>query len=548
MALIKIALIMLVQNTVVFAQDITLETAKGTIVGTTSQTVGLNKTYYAFKGIPYAEPPKRFQEAVPKAPWTGTLNCTYDKDVCVQGKNPIIGSEDCLFLSVYTTSLTGATPVIVFIHGGYFTLGNSSYEGKGPDFFLDEGVVFVMLQYRLGLFGFITTEDSANPGNWGLKDQVLALQWVRDNIQYFGGDPTKVTLWGQSVGGASVGYHLVSNRSQGLFHGAIMESGTSLSSFGFNRRISQTILLTATQLGKLSLSIDGLVQQLKTVPYKDLQSAAYTASFAVALRNPLAGLFYGVVSEEYHNKTFFTGRCDTLLREGKFAKVPILLGTTSQEGRFVGSTSPSDVLSGLVRSYFLTFDILPNRLPPPDLATSLLTRSIVGTKIKYHFAGLSPIGLTNDELVRLLSVDQWVRPAVEFARQVIQHGVDVYMYSFSYKGVLGRNTNATGVAHSEDLAYLFNTANGIGSGDDYLTRLRYVRFLCNFAKTKNPTPITDQLFNNTIWTPVKNGTRREINYLDIDRIIQMKINMFDKDIHEYDKLYNDYGIGDYQTY
>lgn len=105
---------------------------------------------------------------------------------------------------------------MVWIHGGGFLLGNSSYVSAGPDYFLDEDVVFVSLNYRLGIFGFLSTDDLASPGNNGLKDQVLALNWVQQNIQYFGGNPNNVTIFGQSAGSASVSYLLQSNSTVGM--------------------------------------------------------------------------------------------------------------------------------------------------------------------------------------------------------------------------------------------------------------------------------------------------------------------------------------------
>lgn len=105
---------------------------------------------------------------------------------------------------------------MVWIYGGGFATGNSSYQIYGPDYLLDEdNIVFVSFNYRLGAFGFLSTEDLACPGNMGLKDQVLALKWVKRNIEHFGGDPNKVTIFGESAGSASVSYQLQSRSSKG---------------------------------------------------------------------------------------------------------------------------------------------------------------------------------------------------------------------------------------------------------------------------------------------------------------------------------------------
>lgn len=118
--------------------------------------------------------------------------------------------------------------VLVWIHGGRFVQGTGRESFYSPTYMMDFGdIVVVSIQYRLGVFGYLSTEDSVAPGNYGLHDQILALKWIRDNIALFGGDPNKVTLAGQSAGGASVHSHLFSPESQGLFHGIIPMSGTA---------------------------------------------------------------------------------------------------------------------------------------------------------------------------------------------------------------------------------------------------------------------------------------------------------------------------------
>lgn len=106
-------------------------------------------------------------------------------------------------------------PVMVFIYGGGFRDGAASYNVYGPDFLLEQDVVMVSFNYRVGPFGFLATGDEVVPGNAGLKDQVLALKWTKQNIELFGGDPSQITIFGQSAGGASVGYHILSKQSSG---------------------------------------------------------------------------------------------------------------------------------------------------------------------------------------------------------------------------------------------------------------------------------------------------------------------------------------------
>ncbi|KDR15588.1 hypothetical protein L798_10533, partial [Zootermopsis nevadensis] len=155
-------------------------------------------------------------------PWTGTYDATVQGSHCPQQdlmSGKFTGSEDCLFLNVFTKKLPEASEelkaVMVWIHGGCYKGGSSSPVVYGPDHILAEDVVLVTINYRLGLLGFLSLIEAGIPGNNGMKDQVLALRWVQRNIEHFGGDPGRVTIFGESAGGASVHFHLLSPMSRG---------------------------------------------------------------------------------------------------------------------------------------------------------------------------------------------------------------------------------------------------------------------------------------------------------------------------------------------
>ena len=131
-----------------------------------------------------------------------------------------------MYLDVYTPNISLLLPVMVYLQGGAYEAGTSI--AFPSDVLALQGLVVVVIQYRLGPFGFLTTRDSAAPGNLGMLDQVEALKWVRDNIETFGGIPSRVTIFGESAGGSSVSLHLMSPLSEGLFHQAIAESGVDL--------------------------------------------------------------------------------------------------------------------------------------------------------------------------------------------------------------------------------------------------------------------------------------------------------------------------------
>uniref|UniRef100_A0A8D2IXL2 Carboxylic ester hydrolase n=1 Tax=Varanus komodoensis TaxID=61221 RepID=A0A8D2IXL2_VARKO len=197
----------------------------------------------AFLGIPYAEPPVgelRFQKPRPHQPWSHILEATRFGNSCYQGslrrsdyeeelhpESSLSFSEDCLFLNVWVPHPQPSVPapVLVWVHGGDFLSGTGSFDRS----FLaaHENIIVASMNYRLGALGFLSLPPAA-PGNVGLWDQHLALSWLRDNMAAFGGDPSRLTLGGQSAGGASVGFHLLSPASQPIFARATLQSGAAI--------------------------------------------------------------------------------------------------------------------------------------------------------------------------------------------------------------------------------------------------------------------------------------------------------------------------------
>lgn len=163
---------------------------------------------------------------------------------------------------------------MVWIYGGAFTSGDSSYEKYAPDFLLDDGVVYVSFNYRLGILGFMSTEDTTVSGNWGLKDQVLALKWIKENIASFGGDPNRITIFGESAGGASVSYLLQIPQAQGLFDAAIVQSGNSLNLWSLTTRARQAAFQVGYNLGIAAVLARTLLQRLREVDAYALQRSA----------------------------------------------------------------------------------------------------------------------------------------------------------------------------------------------------------------------------------------------------------------------------------
>lgn len=251
----------------------------------------------AFLGIPFAEPPvgpRRFLPPEPKQPWSGVLDATTFQSVCYQYVDTLYPgfegsemwnpnrelSEDCLYLNVWTPypRPTSPTPVLVWIYGGGFYSGASSLDVYDGRFLAQaEGTVLVSMNYRVGAFGFLALPGSREaPGNVGLLDQRLALQWVQENVAAFGGDPMSVTLFGESAGAASVGMHLLSPPSRGLFHRAVLQSGAPNGPWATvgmgeaRRRATLLARLVGCPPGGAGSNDTELVACLRTRPAQDL--------------------------------------------------------------------------------------------------------------------------------------------------------------------------------------------------------------------------------------------------------------------------------------
>ena len=161
--------------------------------------------------------------------WSDVKDATDDGNICPQydiSTSEAMGDEDCLNLNVYTPKLDSKKrAVMVYIHGGAYIMGGGASFFFGPGYLLEQNVVLVTFNYRLGPLGFLATDDKTAAGNQGLLDQVMVLNWVKQNIAKFGGDPDKVTIFGEDSGAASVTLMAMSPLAKGLFHGAIALSG-----------------------------------------------------------------------------------------------------------------------------------------------------------------------------------------------------------------------------------------------------------------------------------------------------------------------------------
>jgi para-nitrobenzyl esterase len=304
-------------------------TESGIVTGTSVGKVN------EFLGIPYAKPPVgalRWLPPEPYGPFKGFfLNATTFGSECTQGGG---GSENCLFLNVYTPQNVlledliqdrgRGLPVMVWIHGGSLTSGAGS--GYDPSQLVKKGVIVVTINYRLGTLGFfaesqIDAEGHEN-GNYGFMDQQFALKWVQKNIAGFGGDPKRVTIFGESAGGQSVYANVASPTAKGLFHGAISESG-SYSSF-------------ADYLESIIPLAQGETTGSAFVPAGDTIASALGCSTSACLRAlPAASLIAENSSVIYPfiDGTLLTQTLGASFASGEFNQVPMISGTNHDEYR-----------------------------------------------------------------------------------------------------------------------------------------------------------------------------------------------------------------------
>ncbi|XP_060072916.1 para-nitrobenzyl esterase-like [Ylistrum balloti] len=306
---------------------------------------------YAYRGIPYAVPPVRTKRWQPPEPlrhedgtcWPGTFDASVLKSQCVQlDEDRVVGTEDCLHLNVWTpTNVTSSNlPVMVFIHGGSLQVGNSDQSGYAPTEQLarDTNTVYVSMNYRLQAFGFmalnILSQNSKTntSGNYGHMDQILALKWVQENIQNFGGNPNMVTVFGQSSGGTSVMVLLASPLAKGLFHRAWLLSGSPL----LTKTIAEASIDNMVFLNNTKCSNISCLQQLSAHDITQAVPRNVYPFWAMEdqIDLPVKARFDGglaIVDNYVLTETPFDAWIN-----GRAHDVPLIIGTTAQEIDFVG--------------------------------------------------------------------------------------------------------------------------------------------------------------------------------------------------------------------
>jgi para-nitrobenzyl esterase len=448
-----------------------LRVTGGQLEGTTGSQPGIR----AFLGIPYAAPPvgpKRWTAPEPAAKWTGLRKADQFGNRCMQ-TNPFpdmvfqspAESEDCLYLNVWTPAKAAAErlPVMVWIHGGGYYSGSGDEARHNGSVLASKGVVLVTINYRLGVLGFLahpelTAESSHKAsGNYALLDQVAALKWVHDNIAAFGGDPGKVTIFGESAGSFAVSAMMASPLANGLFQRAIGESGAHFTAPGGTlatlplAQAEKAGAEFATSLGAKSLA------ELRAVP---------AASFAKATAKTPSQ--FSPIVDGYA----LTADPWDVFAQGKQSHVPLLAGWNSAEMKFaVRATPTAEAFQATLRKQF------------PDDFDAAVKAYPIGSGDRE--TQLSAVALASDNFIAYCTW-KWIEVQTATGKAPV--------YRFLFDQIIPTATGDApagdpGAGHASDIEFVFSTLDTkklAWRDSDRKTADLMTSYWTNFAKNGDP--------------------------------------------------------------
>ncbi|KAK3509411.1 hypothetical protein QTP70_033972, partial [Hemibagrus guttatus] len=505
----------------------TVNTAQGRLRGMriAVATEGL-RPVDQYLGVPFAAPPtgvRRFAVPEPPAAWGGLRNATRFAPVCPQSARgnvhditaPVWAtfnldtmatylqeqSEDCLYLNLYvpTRERSGPKrageeaeddvlrdaredpwPVMLFIHGGSYMDGTGNIM-DGSVLASYGNVIVITLNYRIGVLGFLSTGDQAAKGNYGLLDQIQALRWINKNIGYFGGDPGRVTVFGSGIGAACVSLLTLSHHSEGLFHRAIIQSGSALSSWSVNYQPVKYTRMLAERVGCNVLDTHDLVLCMQKRSYRELvEQDIQPARFHVAFGPVIDG---DLIPDDP----------EVLMEQGEFLNYDIMLGVNQGEGlRFVeGVVEPEE--GGVSGSDFdfAVSDFVDGLYGYPEGKDTL--RETI--KFMYtDWADRDNPETRRKTLVAMFTDHQWVEPAMVTADLHARYGSPTFFYAFYHHCQSPMKPAWADSAHGDEIPYVFGIPL-VGptelfpcnfSRNDIMLSAVVMTYWTNFAKTGDP--------------------------------------------------------------
>lgn len=424
-----------------------------------------------YKGIPFAEPPVgslRWRAPQPVRPWKATLAATAFAPACMQTPNPSMNvpsqpvSEDCLYLNVWSPAAAAKEklPVIVWIHGGGFSFGSTAMSLFDGAALARKGVVFVSTAYRVGPFGFLAHPElsAESPhhvsGNYGLLDQIAALEWVKANIAAFGGDPARVTIMGESAGSISVSMLAQSPMARGLFNGIIAESGGAFGAAGD----PVMTLAAAEKEGQAFAGVVGAttLEALRKMPANALIHSAPTGRFPFSFMSSWPIIDGHVLPDDPVK----------LYQAGRFSDVPVLMGYNDREGALFPAARSADQFKAYVVGRY--------GQRGPDILAAYPAENDTQ-------AAASAIDLTTDVM---FGVNHYL-----WMRMQLAHGKSpLFQYHFTHNPP-ARTGVPSGPIHGAELPYVFDnlSVRNIGwTPADRATAAAMSSYWTNFAKRGDP--------------------------------------------------------------
>ncbi|KAK3103706.1 hypothetical protein FSP39_021177 [Pinctada imbricata] len=529
---------------VLFDRNI-VHTKYGSLQGT-YQMVGNTKVYQFLK-IPYAKAPVgslRFKKPVAHPVWHGVRDATKYGPVCVQKVTKSYRniypnydtSEDCLFLNIYVPNGVkhGKKAVLLYIHGGgFFSKSANLYDGS--DLAADGDVIVVLVNYRLGLLGFLSTRDSAALGNFGLWDQLAAMKWVKENIADFGGDSSNITIAGHSAGGYSIGLHLLSNHSTGLYNRAIMMSGFGLSPRAISHQARAFTNGAARYIGCPTSNSTNLITCMRSRKASDILRAQLHQ-----VSHQGTNLSFYLSPGPVIDGDFLKGNPSSLIQNGNngpFKDVGLMLGTNNADGWLLKSkllhfessynfslndgVPPSvfcnEIIKAIIRDYFQSNKNISQKICEKYSSPSM-------NKLNQ---GLNAIDMYGDMM--------YAAPEVQTLRYHSQTGNNPRSYQFlfhhkpSFPVISSRTSWVLGAQHGDECWFIFKMKNFHYTKQEIHLLQQFGRYLTNFVKYGNPNGKTNHADNAFVphWS---HFTPNREYYMDINTNMTLLEHLFSKRI------------------